>query len=743
MHKTNTKREFGILIEIPEQLKKEGEFRFILIKTKEKIPIEKNWQQLNNYAWDDPKLQEHLQKGGNYGVLCGKGNLIVIDFDDKKTQEELEPKLPTTFTVKASKLHHKYFFIDEMLEKKIPIKNEKKETIMDIQATGSQVIGAGSKHPNGQTYIIVDPSDIASIKKKDLFALLDPYQKKDDEEIIIKKTLKGDKDNVLKLIKQKIPLSQIMGEIGFDITRSPTECIWHGSKGKANFSWSDTKGLYHCFNCGAKGDVIKLYMIWYDCNFLTAKKELAERIGIKIKTEKIVGGLKLDNYQDNVERFYELQPFFYDKSGMFWFWNKEEYKWEIVDDIDVMNSIEKELSFGGQTVTSSIKNGYLEAFKRVGRNKIPEDAPKEWVQFKDQIFNIETKETFEATPLHFICNPIPWKIGETEETPKIDKLITEWVGSENKETLYEIIAYCCYADYPIHLIFCLTGTGRNGKTSFQKLLTNFIGIENISSTELDTLLDSRFESTKLYKKLICTLGETNFGVLNKTSLLKKLCGQDLIGYEFKQKRPFDDYNYAKIIINSNSLPTSEDTSDGFYRRWLILDFPNEFDEGKDIIDIIPKEEYDNLAKKITNILPGLIDLGVFTNQGSIDDRKNRYIVASNPLGLFIDNFCDKDVNDFVRYSELYTNYLQFLNKIKKRQVSHKEFTQALINAGYERTKTSKKIGMEYVNGHFVLGIKMKRSFVPEVLNMTMFSLNSLYKKLSEKVITTSTGVTKK
>ena len=87
------------------------------------------------------------------------------------------------------------------------------------------------------------------------------------------------------------------------------------------------------------------------------------------------------------------------------------------------------------------------------------------------------------------------------------------------------------------------------------------------------MLDSRFESFKLYKKLVCTMGETNFNVLNKTSLLKKLTGQDLIGFEFKNKKPFDDYNYAKIMIASNSLPVSSDTSEGFYRRWMILDFP--------------------------------------------------------------------------------------------------------------------------------------------------------------------------
>ena len=203
------------------------------------------------------------------------------------------------------------------------------------------------------------------------------------------------------------------------------------------------------------------------------------------------------------------------------------------------------------------------------------------------------------------------------------------------------------------MIICLIGCGRNGKSKFLGLINNFIGKGNICSTELDTLLDSRFESFKLFKKLVCTMGETNFGVISKTSLLKKLTGQDLIGFEYKHKKPFDDYNYAKILISSNSLPPSEDTSEGFYRRWLILDFPNIFPEGKDILNNIPEEEYNNLAKKVTKILPELLNNSKFTNQGTIEERAKRYILASNPLSFFINLFFKKDYGSYLRYSELY------------------------------------------------------------------------------------------
>lgn len=455
--------------------------------------------------------------------------------------------------------------------------------------------------------------------------------------------------------------------------------------------------------------------------------------------------LKLTDYVSNATTFHEIIPFIYDKAKIYWLWNTTKYKWEIVDETDMMNTINEHLIIAGETVTSAIKNNYLEAFKRVGRKKISKQPKKSWIQFKDKIFDIKKCETIQASPEFFMCNPIPWELGLNEETPVMDKLFEDWVGKENKKTLYEIIAYCCYPDYPIHLIFCLTGSGRNGKSSFQKLLSVFLGEDNVCSTELDSLMNNRFESFKLYKKLVAMMGETNIGVMSKTSMLKKLSGQDLISYEAKNKNPFDDYNYAKILINSNSLPTSDDTSEGFYRRWFIVDFPNEFPEGRDVVDMIPDVEYRNLARKVTCMLPRLIRKGVFTHQGSIEERRKKYIESSNPFSLFLEKCCDRSSEAFVSYNEFYNNYVKFLLMNKKRKVSRREFKAAMENEGLYSEKTSKSIKdnnvlegtvskiMYWVDGvEMKLGWKDFAHFARFPQNLTYFSYMKTNRKSREK-----------
>ncbi len=52
--------------------------------------------------------------------------------------------------------------------------------------------------------------------------------------------------------------------------------------------------------------------------------------------------------------------------------------------------------------------------------------------------------------------------------------------------------------------------------------------------------------------------------------------------EEKFKNPVYFENYAKLIFSANELPYTDDTSDVFFRRWIILDFPYQFVDVPDI-----------------------------------------------------------------------------------------------------------------------------------------------------------------
>lgn len=392
-----------------------------------------------------------------------------------------------------------------------------------------------------------------------------------------------------------------------------------------------------------------------DTNPKKEKKSLRE-----VKRQELLKKLNIRNVYENVELFHEERPFFYDKNKLFWFWNKEEYQYNIVDDTDLVNAVVKEIEVKG-IVSSTLKNEYLESFKQIGRNNIPKEPPIEWIQFKDQIINIETGDQERATPKYFFTNPIPWTIGESIDTPVMDKLFEQWVGVEYVDTLYQIIAYCCYRGYPLHRLFCFVGPGSNGKSCLQNIINKLLG-DNCSSSDLDLILHNRFESSyALYKKLCCMIGETNFNVLKNTNYLKKATGGDPVRIEFKNKGTFKEDNYAKIIIATNSLPMTEDKSEGFYRRWLIIQFPNKFTEKKNILKTIPDEEYRNLACKVIQVLKKLLKKREFKKEGSIEHRKKAYEDISNPIQKFIKEYTTKDYSSYTHkymFRDAVTLYLE-------------------------------------------------------------------------------------
>ena len=182
------------------------------------------------------------------------------------------------------------------------------------------------------------------------------------------------------------------------------------------------------------------------------------------------------------------------------------------------------------------------------------------------------------------------------------------------------------------------------------------------------------------------MGETNFNEINKTSMLKKLSGGDLIGFEYKNKDPLESINYAKILISTNNLPTTSDKTIGFYRRWMIINFPNQFSERKDILAEIPEEEYEILAVKSCMILKDLLEKREFTNEGTIEERKEKYESKSNFLEKFIELFTEQDENGYITKADFYKKFSSWSKENRHRELSEKSLGLSMKKLGIESEK---------------------------------------------------------
>lgn len=645
------------MIKLPKQLQNK-EFRFFPLQVKSKHPIDVGWQKDNNYVFDDPIFIEYLNEDCNYAVLGGCGNLIFIDADTEEINNIAKEKLPETFTINTSQPYkNHYYFITDKKIKAIRLSKEKIGDLGDVRSVGQYVVGANSIHPSGKKYTVIKDIPITFITEEKIRDIFKDYIDKTDstefkEFSII--TTKRSSDYVRNCLMPDYCLNnKLKGETSknwklfpmiVDVlhNREVTDRVYEhlakiqGHEVGAIRGWIQyaTEGKLAQSSCEKMQEYIKRFhpdLIGEICGkCIMYKKQEEERK----KEEGYLFDMfnSFTDYLEIAKQFIKEQPLFYDDSKNWWIWNNEKKCYIIKDETDIMNAIDGKTE--NPSVNSKVKNEILEALRRVGRQNKPNEFKKTWIQFKDKIVDIKTDEVFESSPKYFSANPIPWKIGESEETPILDKLFKEWVGEKYVRTLYEIVSFCLLADYPLHRVFCFYGSGLNGKGSFMRTLKRFVGVDNCCSTELDTLLLSRFEVSRLHKKLICMMTETDFEEISKTAMLKKLTGQDLIGYEYKNKNLFEDMNYAKILLSTNNLPPTSDKTIGFYRRWSIIDFPNMFDEGKNIEDAILDVEFENLAKKSIRILKEIIEQGKFTNEGTIEERAKKYEDLSNPFDKF-------------------------------------------------------------------------------------------------------------
>jgi len=229
-------------MKLPERLCNRN-FKFIKVASNDKKAFERDWQTGENYFFDDKELNKHLEKNGNYGVLCGYKNLIVVDADTKEAEKIIEERLPETLTIQSNKGKHYYFTINNWGTKH-SIDDDKKH-IADIQYKGHYVVGPNSIHPKTKKpYTIVKDVDIQKITENDLKYCFHEF-------IIQVDTDKHITEPITNLIDTKV-----FKDRGNGILEGPHPI--HGSDTGNNMVINTKKNCWYCFRHECGGGPFKL-----------------------------------------------------------------------------------------------------------------------------------------------------------------------------------------------------------------------------------------------------------------------------------------------------------------------------------------------------------------------------------------------------------------------------------------------------------------------------------------------------
>ena len=237
------------MVEIPKTLIEKIPGRhFIRVAKKGKEPIDQGWT-TNPMSADDPKLEDWLKEGGNYGVIGGYG-LVIVDMDLNELKFLVMENLPPTFTVESpgSKGWHLYYLCS--LEKPIRLRDKEGENIGDIQGQGKQVVGPGSTHPNGEMYKVVNDIVLAQVTRQQLVEVFKEFVVPDREIERIEASARWEKSEGIEInVLQVVPLGGLTKR--GDEYQGPHPL--HGSTTGRNFSVNPAKNVWHCYRHGTGG----------------------------------------------------------------------------------------------------------------------------------------------------------------------------------------------------------------------------------------------------------------------------------------------------------------------------------------------------------------------------------------------------------------------------------------------------------------------------------------------------------
>jgi len=207
----------------------------------------------------------------NLALVTGAG-LVVLDFDrreDYHAWRAVWPGLAKTYTELTRHGAH-VFLAGESASGKLP-------GGVEVKGRGAVVMSSPSIHPSGFEYCPVD-KDAAIIQVPAEFSLLsEPAQQKPPSKASYCPN-NGSKDTLTK-IKAAYPV--------FDLAQSLTRITskdgrwWHGrcpfhDDKKPSF-WVDVvRGLWGCYACNVRGDVVNLYALKHGLTVKDAVKAMAE-----------------------------------------------------------------------------------------------------------------------------------------------------------------------------------------------------------------------------------------------------------------------------------------------------------------------------------------------------------------------------------------------------------------------------------------------------------------------------------
>ncbi len=440
--------------------------------------------------------------------------------------------------------------------------------------------------------------------------------------------------------------------------------------------------------------------LWGECHKCPHYKKVTSPVSIKSETFIATeasgfhlmskGGALVPQFEDLRRYFQREHPYkAHEKTGAVYVWDKAKYlTWS---ETQLRNYAHEKFNPKPQDHAACEFRQWVNRTNLVDTDWF-RNSTRGLINFANGVLNTATNELSPHDPERGFLYVLPFGFEPEAVCPVFDKFMEDITCGDKQleDVLLEFVGYAtCDQDYWLQKALLLIGEGSNGKSTFLKIVEELSGRENIAFL---SLYDLQVETSRsmLEGKLLNISDELPNYNFKNTELLKKLLGGTMTA-----RRLYHDgvviENSTKFIFAGNEIPSTNDVSEGLFRRLVIIPFNARFKLGpgeKDIKAADPK-----LLKKIKAELPGIFNrvmrhYKALKKRGHLAEavksakELSRYRDEVDRVGSWVKenlywNGSWGDEKPYVEVSSVFEKYVSDAKRGEERPISKFHFTKHL------------------------------------------------------------------
>jgi len=249
---------------------------------------------------------------------------------------------------------------------------------------------------------------------------------------------------------------------------------------------------------------------------------------------------------------------------------------------------------------------------------------------------------------HYAISRVNGEYTEDSKTPLFDKFMSEvLIGTDAAAKIQVMLEFvgCSLTKLATRMqkAVLMTGGGANGKSTFIDIWVGLLPPNRVTHIPPQDM-HNEYRLAHMSPSLLNVVNEAPSTEIAQSASLKAVISGDRVMGRHIRQAPFEYSPVAAQAYACNELPAFRDMTEGFNRRWLVIEFDKEFDEDKQIrglANIILKEERLAIICKVVQNACNALRRGHYIEPTSSKLARSQWRRVNDQVSLFLEEKCEE------------------------------------------------------------------------------------------------------